>query len=182
MAACIQNGQDHGITRLTRQLHTLYSKKQEPGRYVKQPFLPLLNPQSDLVDIGDNEEDLSHEELDVLMEEVESELAQLNEDANQGTSSNGNKPISPSNMDNTTTDIATNGSPSTSSLGASDVAKEKELDWHTLKRLQALIKVLLQSPSAKAQFDLDHIKESVFKGYSFSDYQLQVTLKITNVL
>ena len=172
MAACIQNGQDHGITRLTRQLHTLYSKKQEPGRYVKQPFLPLLNPQSDLVDIGDIEEDLSHEKLDVLIEEVESELAQVIEDANQGTSSNGNKPISPSNMDNTTTDIATNGSPSTSSLGASDVAKEKELDWHTLKRLQALIKVLLQSPSAKAQFDLDHIKESVFKGYSFSDYQL----------
>lgn len=96
-----------------------------------------------------------------------------------GGSSSGCEPMLPDEPD--TSSLCGESSASTSDKKASKAAK-KEPDRHTLRRLQALIKVLLESPSTKAQFDLDHVKQSVFKGCSFSEEELKVALKLINFL
>jgi len=200
MAACIQNDKTDGIERLTGPLQALYSKKPAPGMWDKQPIPQLPPPPSYLVNEDDNEDDnevdLSQDELDKLVDDVETELRRIDEDAHGGTSSNigsseqmvldepdtsscGGKPT-PSSSSNSNSN--SNSSTSTSNMEASEAVKKKEPNQHTLRRLQALIKVLLESPSEKAQFDLNHIKQSVFKGCSFSEEELQVAHRIINFL
>ncbi|KAF9999497.1 hypothetical protein BGZ65_005153 [Modicella reniformis] len=185
VASCIQNHRADGIERLTGPLQALYSKKPVRGMWNRQPFPPLPSPHSNLVNEDDSEGDLSHADLDKLIEEVEAELTLFNEDTNGGASDNGGMPMEDSGDaygDNSGGEpINSNTSASTSDKKASKAAK-KEPGGRTLRRLQALIKVLLESPSAKAQFDLDHVKQSVFKGCSFSEEELQVALRIINFL
>ncbi|KAG0195552.1 hypothetical protein BGX31_006107, partial [Mortierella sp. GBA43] len=83
-------------------------------------------------------------------------------------------------MDNP--DTSSRSNESTQSTHTRSSIESKESSRRTLGRLQALTKVLIESPSPKDQFDIDHVKKSVFKGSKFTEDELQVVLRITNFL
>lgn len=60
--------------------------------------------------------------------------------------------------------------------------KEKEPSRKTLRRLQTVIKTLLESPLPTPTFSIDHIKDTLYKGTSFTERQLLVAQKIINYL
>ncbi|GJJ73706.1 hypothetical protein EMPS_06064 [Entomortierella parvispora] len=60
--------------------------------------------------------------------------------------------------------------------------KEKEPSRKTLRRLQTVVRTLLESPLPTPTFSMDHIKDSLYKGTSFTERQLLVAQKIINFL
>ncbi|KAF9574018.1 hypothetical protein EC968_007570 [Mortierella alpina] len=157
LACCIQSGQQAGVDK-------------------------------DLILVNDGDDEWGQEDLNKDMDGVMEQIAQIDEDA-QEHSSGSRAPASndkSSSNSNSRSRAINKGkgraTPIISKLGESSGEKTKEPNRQTLRRLQALIKVLLESPSSKDSYDLDHVKKSVFKDCKFSEKELQVALQITNFL
>jgi hypothetical protein len=177
MAACLMNDRPDGIERLVLLIQALYAKKPAPGVKEKQPCPPLPPPTSRSATPNDDDDDDDNDddnELDRVLDEVEIELQQLDQEATEPKSHDGSEGNSHMETDSDCT--------SSSGSNTTKAPKKNEPCRRTLRRLQALIKVLVESPCEKVQYDLDHVKQSVFKGSSFSEEELQVALRITNFL
>jgi hypothetical protein len=166
LACYIQSGQQAGIDKVIKEIQLIYTKKPGPASFAT-PFPPLSPPPTDLVLVNENEDEWAQEDLNKEMNAATEEIAQLDEDAQGGNSRDKGKGTSSSKDTSSSKNTS-------SSMGKSKVTsnttrpgeptneKKKESNRQTLRRLQALIKVLLESPSSKEQFDRDHVRESVF--------------------
>ncbi|KAF9576093.1 hypothetical protein EC968_000161 [Mortierella alpina] len=187
LACCIQSGQQAGVDKVLKDIRLLYAKKPEPASCA-EPFHSLPPPPSDLILVNDGDDEWGQEDLNKDMDGVMEQIAQIDEDAQEhssgsrGPASNDKSSSNSNSRGRASNKAKGRATPVISNLGESSGEKTKEPNRQTLRRLQALIKVLLESPSSKDYYDLGHVKKSVFKDCKFSEKELQVALQITNFL
>ncbi|KAF9985796.1 hypothetical protein BGZ65_009830 [Modicella reniformis] len=176
-----QENRDKAIECLWNTIKVLSSKRPPSGTPISQPIKPLPVLQNE-VEVEPLDED-PDDDIDNIIIEVNIQLQELGMDGfahpeamevdqSEGMSSQAG---AGSCQDSKNSRVVDQDS-------AVLEPEPKEPDRKTLKQLQALTKVLLESPSSRTAYTLDHVRESVFKGSSFSDDELKIVLRITNAL
>lgn len=146
----------------------------------KQPFLPLGQSQPEAEQEGDDNDDDDHGQDDIerLIGEEKVEYAQRALDGCAFL-----QPPDPESMDTSTTSSSLlHSTPPAPSQPALSVVKPKEPSRKKLKSLQALLRILLESPSRIEAYTIEQVQESAFKDHDFTTAELEVVKLLVNQL
>jgi hypothetical protein len=182
MTRSTRENREKAIECLWNTIKVLSSKRPPSGIFISQPIKPLSIVQNDAeVDPLDEDPD---DDIDNILTEMQIQLEELGMDDPDLMDADQEQPLAVPDYGNFAHPEAMEVDPleSMSSQSGVGAGTSQEPDRKTLKQLQALTKTLLESPSSRTVYTLDHVRESVFKGSSFSDDELKVVLRITNAL
>jgi hypothetical protein len=167
----IRESREKAIACLWSSIKVLSSKR--PSTIlITQPIKPIPIDTEVVTETPDED---GSDDLDHILSEVQIQLAELGMDVET------DDPASMDTEKGQPLDVPDHGLSSQACV-IPGTTPSQEPDRQTLKKLQALTKVLLESPSSRTTYTLDHVRESAFKGSSFSDEELSVVLRITNAL
>ena len=173
-----QNSAVHRHATLLSDLVKLATKRPKQGIWDPQPLLPLelsLAPIEQEAD-GDDDDDWQAD-MEFLLDQEHEQYAQLAMDA-QATPQQSAHP----SMDLSVTTPLQHPPPSTSTAPVSSVNKPKEPSRKQLKRLQALLRILLESPSRIREYTIEQVQDAAFKDHDFTEAQLDVVKTLANQL
>ncbi|KAF9345298.1 hypothetical protein BGX34_004872, partial [Mortierella sp. NVP85] len=166
---------------LLSNLVKLANKRPKQGTWDKQPILPLGQPptETEHEQDGDDDDD-GQDDVEWLLVEEDAQYIQLNLD---GQASLSLQQSTPMDTDMTQSSSSSHPPPATAPPQSAPLTdKPKEPSRKQLKRLQALLRILLESPSLIQEYTLEQVQEAAFKDHDFSPSELGVVRTLANKL